>query len=263
MGEIHLNDAFDSFKAVDTFLDRIVIIKILRPNFLSNNHADVSKDFLEQARMIGKLNHNAIAIIYDIGEDEGFSYITREYVEGTQLTNASDNLNLNDWRKVIELCQQIGDGLNYAHQMGIFHTRIKPANIFISETNEVKITDFAIPKFSTAIRKLENPDLKGLSYASPEQINNQKIDQRSDIYSLGVVLYELLTKENPFYDDDDKKLFHNIINKKIPLVHTKNNNMPNGINDIIAKAVAKSPGNRYKNIKQFMLELQNFIKENK
>ena len=261
LNEIYLNDVFDSFKAVDTFLDRLVIIKVLRPDFRTLKRTRQKEDFFENARKIGKLNHKNIAIIYDISEDEGFSYIAREYLEGTHLTSPMTGSKTVDWRKAIDFCLQIGAGLNYAHNMGIIHTRIKPSNIFISENNEIKITDFAIPEFSTTIKKQQSTNLKNISYASPEQVSNKEIDFRSDIYSVGVVLFELLTRDNPFYNKDKQKLINKIINNKPPLVTSKNQYIPKEIDPIIAKALAKQPKDRYENFEQFMTELQNFLKK--
>jgi len=261
LNEIYLNDVFDSFKAVDTFLDRLVIIKVLRPDFRTIKISRQKRVFFEKARKIGKLNHKNIAIIYDISEDEGFSYIAREYLEGTHLTSPMTGSKTVDWRKAIESCLQIGAGLNYAHKMGIIHTRIKPSNIFISENNEIKITDFAIPEFSTTIKKQKSTNLKNISYASPEQVSNKEIDFRSDIYSVGVVLFELLTRENPFYNMDKQKLINKIINNKPPFITSKNQYIPKEIDPIVAKALAKQPKDRYENIEQFMTELQNFLKK--
>ncbi|MFX0142222.1 MAG: protein kinase, partial [Candidatus Hodarchaeota archaeon] len=229
LNEIYLNDAFDSFKAIDTFLDRLVILKVLRPDFPVSEQPELSKVFQKQAHLIGKLNHNNIANIYDINEDEGFCYIVREFVEGMQLKTQLTGSNKIDWRKAIEFCQNICNALSYAHKTGIIHRRIKPSNIFFSESEEIKITDFSIPGFSTTIKNNRNLNLIGISYASPEQIADKNIDHRTDIYSLGVVLYELLTKENPFYDDDREKLFNNIITIDPPSVSSKNNDIPTEI----------------------------------
>lgn len=257
INEIFINDIFNSYKAVDTFLDRLVILKVLRPDHIETKGSQFSQTFFDEASKIGKLNHNNIAIIYDISEDEGFYYIAREFIEGVPLTVLLSEDEKTDWRQYVEIFLQIGEGLKYAHYNGIIHGRLKPANIFISENQEIKIMDFIIPGFSVANKNQPGLDLQGISYASPEQIANKEIDHRSDIYSLGVILYSLLTGENPFYTDDVKKLFNNIKKMQPPKVSTKNTAFSTEIDAIIEKAIAKSPADRYENVEQFMNEIRN------
>jgi len=260
LNEIYLNDAMDSFKAVDTFLDRLVIMKILRPDFPIPDRTKLPKLFLEKANIIGKLIHNNIAIIYDISENKGFCYIAREYVEGTQLTDLLTNANPLSWRKAIEICCQICAGLSYAHKLGVIHGRMKPNNIFISEMSEIKITDFTIPEFSTPIKFQKNLNLKGISYLSPEQVANNGIDQRCDQYAVGVLLYELLTNFNPFYADDRDNLFDKISSFDPPPVSSFNMNVPQELDIILHKALSKSPARRYEHIDQFLHDLRKIMR---
>jgi len=259
INEIYLNDTLNSFKAVDTFLERLVILKILRPDFRKQNRNKTAKDFFEGARKIGKFNHKNNTLIYDIGEDQGFLYISREYVEGSDLKLYLSEQQIVGWRHVIELCVNIGNMLHAAHQANIVHGKIKPSNIFFTESKEIKITDFMIPGFTTPIKDQPHPNLNSISYAATEQLENNIVDKRTDIYSVAVILYELLTGKNPFYANDKNQLLRNITTMKLPSISSQQRDIPTEIDYIIAKSLEKSPANRYQDMAQFVNALKPFL----
>ncbi|MBD3288944.1 protein kinase [candidate division KSB1 bacterium] len=259
VNELRMNDALNSFKAIDSFLDRLVILKILRPDFPVEDRTQLSRIFLENAAVIGKLNHKNIAIIYDINEDEGFCYIGREFVEGTQLTDLISSSGALDWRNAAEICRQTAQGLIHAHNAGLVHARLNPNNIYISEMNEIKITDFTVPEFSIPITKQKSINMQAVSYASPEQIGNKTIDHRTDIYSLGVIFYELLSGNSPFFTKDKKLLFENINKLTPPPLAATIPHLPPKADAILSKALAKSPADRFADMDEFLQELLNMI----
>ena len=261
LDELHLNDTFDSFKAIDTFLDRLVVLKVLRPDFPMSNGETVNNKFSKQANIIGKLHHPSFAKIYDINEGDGFSYITREYIEGKEISTPLTIFNKVHWLEAIRMCLKIGEGLKYAHKEGVVHAKINPSNIFITENNEIKITDFSIPNFNIPFKKLKNITLEKLCFLAPEQISNKNIDQRTDIYSLGLLLYQLLAQQNPFYDKNKNDVINNINSHEATPITSHVDDLPAEIDNIINKAISKFPENRYDNIDD-MLENLKKITEN-
>ncbi len=259
VNELSLNDSLNSYKAIDSFLDRLVILKILRPDFPVEDRTQLAGIFLNKASIIGKLNHNNIAIIYDINEDEGFCYIAREYVEGTQLTDLISSSGALDWRNAVEICRQTAQGLIHAHRASLIHAKLNPNNIFISEMNEIKLTDFTVPEFSSPVKKQRNINLRSISYAAPEQIEKNETDHRTDIYSLGVIFYELLSGKNPFFNEDKRILFENITKLTPPPLSVMFPHIPVKTDSILTKAMAKYPGNRFESMDQFLEELINIL----
>ena len=259
--ELHSNDTCASFKAMDSFLERLVVVKILRPNVNGANAYDsLAKHFIQKAKILGKMMHHNIALIYDFGEEKEFCYIAREYVEGEPLKiQLSIKHNIN-WIRTLKLCLSISQTLNIAHQNNIFHCRLKLNNIFISMNNEVKITDFQVVPLTLPWKMCQEPSLKSLTYLSPEQINNESIDSRTDIFSLGVIMYELLTGHNPFWDDTSEKIMKNILKKNPDPVATRNRDLPERLNDIVARTMDKSPENRYHNLYELESQLNEIIK---
>jgi len=259
--ELHSNDLCASFKAMDSFLERLVVVKILHSNVNGINDQDsIAKHFLQKAKILGKLMHHNIALIYDFGEEKDFCYIAREYVEGEPLKiQLSINQKIN-WLRTLKLCLSISQTLNIAHENNIFHCRLKLNNIFISMNNEVKITDFQVVPLTLPWKMCQEPSLKSLTYLSPEQINNESIDNRTDIFSLGVIMYELLTGHNPFWDDTSEKIMKNILKKNPDPVTTRNPDLPERLNDIVLKTMDKSPENRYSNLYELENQLNEIIK---
>jgi Tfp pilus assembly protein PilF len=248
------NELFESFKAVDTFLDRLIILKILQPQLPSDT-------FIDQASHIGKINHKNITTIYDIGKDNNYHYIAREYVEGISLTTIFEQKNEMNLRLCFNICQQICRALQQAHKAGFAHGRIKPNNIFIAETNEIKLSDFTIPDYSYSPAHLPSLSLVALSHLAPEQITNFTYDHRSDIYSIGVLLYEMLTMRNPFYNENRPTVIDKIQRFVPDPISSQKGKLNPAIDSIVAKAIEKSPEKRYENIGQLMAELQNYYEK--
>lgn len=188
------------YKGRDPRLGRLTAIKTIRftDDFDEDQVEKIKNQFYREAEVVAKLSHPNIVTIYDVGEDLDLSYLAMEYLEGESLERYAQKDNLLPVRKCIDVVNQVCDALEYAHGHGIVHRDIKPANIMILRNNLVKVTDFGIAR-ATASSKTRTGIIKGTPYyMSPEQISGMKVDGRSDIFSLGVIFYQLLTGELPF-----------------------------------------------------------------
>ena len=188
------------YKGLDPKLDRLTAIKTIRftDDFDEDQAAKIREQVYREAEVVAKLSHPNIVTIYDVGEDLDLSYLAMEYLEGESLEAYARKEQLLPIRKTIDVTAQVCDALGYAHGHGIVHRDIKPANIMILKNGLVKVTDFGIAR-ATASSKTRTGVIKGTPYyMSPEQISGMKVDGRSDIFSLGIVFYQLLTGELPF-----------------------------------------------------------------
>ncbi len=259
--ELHMNDTFSSFKAIDSFLDRLVILKILRPDILDGKKDEMLKRFFEQASIVGKLNHPNIAKIYDIDEAEGFHYVSREYVEGNEISTPLTIFNQVQWMEVIRRCISVGEAIRYAHEFGVMHGRIKPSNVFLTETKEIKITDFTIPDFSINLALNSNSNMAALAFLAPEQLQHQEITPQTDIYQLGVLLYSLVRQQNPFYHDQHNVLKQNILEMEPEHLSSLDDEIPEELDVILLKAMAKKPDKRYESMSDMLDDLQQLLKD--
>ena len=254
--ELNQNPVFSSFKAVDSFLDRLVIMKVLNPVFkLDNTNNSTIEVFFEETRTLGKLMHPNISLVYDIGNDQNFCFFAREYVEGIPLAvqkSINKKINVN---KTLEIFHNIAQTLNFIHEQKIFHGKLQPNNVFVLNNNEIKITDFQLPSFASPLRNFQSPLLKRLTYYAPEQIENKAYDNLTDIFSLGVMMYEMLTDHNPFYDTDRDKILDNILEKNPQPPTSYDPELPDKLDHIILKTLEKSPEKRYQNIRELEKDL--------
>ena len=207
MGEVYLAD--------DLKLERQVAIKFL-PQHLTKDKENIER-FEREAKAAAALNHPNIITIYEIAKEDDQAFIVMEYVEGESLRTKLDKGKL-DHNEVIEIIKQICEGLSQAHQADIVHRDIKPENILINTDGRVKILDFGLAKLK-GVSKLtkETSTLGTVHYMSPEQIQGKEVDHRSDIWSLGIVLYEMLTGKTPFAGDYEQAVTYSILNDELQL----------------------------------------------
>ncbi len=246
MGEVYL--------ARDTKLHRKVVLKFLLPQYTSD--PVIVERFKREARAAATLNHPNIITVYEISEFEKRSFIAMEYVKGGSLSDLISQGNL-PLDKAINISIQICKGLCEAHRAGIVHRDIKPANILINEEEQVKIVDFGLAKLKS-VSQLTQPGttLGTPTYMSPEQIQGKGLDFRSDIFSVGVVFYELITGQAPFKGDQDLTLMYAIATAKpTPISHYKPH-ISDGLQWIIDKALEKDPSKRYQNIDNLLEGLE-------
>ena len=243
------------YLANDTILDRKVAIKVLRGD-LSNDEKFIRR-FKREALSVSNLSHPNIVEVYDVGEEDGNYYIVMEYIEGKtlkQLLQKRGALTLNE---VIDIMTQLTDGLAHAHEAYIIHRDIKPQNIMIEDNGLVKITDFGIAMALNSTQLTQTNSVMGLvHYLPPEQANGKGSTVKSDIYSLGILMYELLTGSVPFKGDTAVEIALKHMKEKIPSIRKQNPTIPQSVENIVLKATAKNPKNRYDNVRDMYKDLQ-------
>jgi serine/threonine-protein kinase len=236
------------YKARDNELDEVVALKIL-PDNLSNNPEAVAR-FKQEARSARRLSHRNIVRIHDIGEEMGRKYISMEYVEGTNLKDMLRQSGKLPYKSVVLYMRQTSQALSYAHSIGIIHRDIKPANIMITHDDQVKITDFGIAK----IMESTEATLAGMVigtplYMSPEQVEGRPVDNRADIYSIGVMFYELAAGFPPFSEGD--LAYQHLHVEPKPLTSS-----PPEFVEIIMKCLKKNRDERWASIEEILVKLE-------
>ncbi|MFZ4859443.1 MAG: protein kinase domain-containing protein [Desulfuromonadaceae bacterium] len=236
------------YQARDPQIDRLVAIKVLRKDRVNDD--TILKMFLKEARIVGKLAHPNIVAIFDVGEERGDVYIAMEFLEGMALSDVIKQQRLNQ-QEIIAVGTQIAETLNYAHQKGVVHRDIKPSNIIVLNDGQVKVTDFGIAHVEDVTGTLQTQagEIKGTpAYMSPEQVRGKPVDGRSDIFSLGIILYEMSTGKRPFGGDgkDWITVFDEIV-KQTPDDPGKaeNTNIGKDLSSVILKSLQKEPAKRY------------------
>ncbi|MCG6944707.1 MAG: serine/threonine protein kinase [Deltaproteobacteria bacterium] len=240
------------YKGRDPKLNRVTAIKTIRftDDFDEDQAAKIREQFYREAEVVAKLSHPNIVTIYDVGEDLDLSYLAMEFLEGESLEAFARSDNLMPIRKSIDVAAQVCDALAYAHGHGIVHRDIKPANIMILKNGLVKVTDFGIAR-ATASSKTRTGVIKGTPYyMSPEQISGMKVDGRSDIFSLGIVFYQLLTGELPFGGENLAAIMYQITTVEPEPPTTHNPKIYKAAVAILNRALEKSLESRYQNAKQ-------------
>jgi serine/threonine-protein kinase len=240
----------------DPKINREVAIKTLRYEEIDEAQiAEVKKRFFREAEAAGKLSHPNIVTIYDVGEDYDLAYMAMELLDGADLAQYCQKENILPIHDVMKIISSVANALDYAHSNGVVHRDIKPANIMILKNGEVKVTDFGIARVMTSSKTQTGVVLGTPSYMSPEQIAGQKVDGRSDLFSLGVVFYELLTGERPFQGDSIATLMFNITASSPAPIKDLAPNIPQPCINIIEKLLIKDRELRYQQGKELVREL--------
>ncbi len=243
------------YLAYDTILDRNVAVKLLRGD-LSNDEKFVRR-FQREALSASSLNHPNIVEVYDVGEDNGSYYIVMEYIEGRHLKDLLKKRGKLTTSEVVDIMLQITDGMSVAHDSYIIHRDIKPQNIMILENGLVKITDFGIAMAMNATQLTQTNSVMGsVHYIPPEQACGKGATLQSDIYSMGIVMYELLTGKLPFRGDNAVEIALKHLKEPMPNIQDELPNIPNSIVNIILKATAKNPKNRYNDAREMHEDLK-------
>ena len=241
------------YKATDTKLDRTVALKFLPPHLLCD--ADARARFEHEAKAASALNHPNIATIHEIDEVEGQCFIAMEYLEGGSLKARMEKpLSI---AETLNLAIQIGEGLDAAHQSGVVHRDMKPDNIMLTRRGTAKIMDFGLAKLRGVTRLTKTGTTLGtLRYMSPEQIQGKEVDRRSDIFSFGVVLYEMVTGNLPFKGEYEAAVFYSILNETPDPLARYRADVPEGIQRIVDKALAKDISERYQHADDMVADLR-------
>lgn len=249
MGEVYL--------AEDTNLKRKVALKFLPKEYSRNPEA--KKRFMSEARLASTLNHNNICVIHEISEtDYGQLFISMNYCRGETLQKKilEDQFNI---KEILKYITQIAKGLEKAHSKGIVHCDIKPSNIIITDDGVAKIVDFGIAKIASEEKLHSKERTSGtIAYMSPEQVGNSEIDARTDIWSLGVILYEMLTKRAPFQDSYNEALMYSIMNEEPAPVVSINPDVPPELERIVTKMLDKNPDGRYLSVNELLVDIKSY-----
>ncbi|MBI3902278.1 MAG: protein kinase [Nitrosomonadales bacterium] len=246
------------YKARDPLIDRLVAVKTINLQILPPaEKAEYAARFYQEAKAAGHLNHRNIVTIHDLGESEDVAYIAMELMEGRELKVAMDGMRRLSTEEVLNIAIQVADGLFHAHQRGIVHRDIKPSNIMLVGDEHVKIADFGIAQMSTSLSITQNGKITGSPlYMSPEQVLGKKVDARSDIFSLGIVLYQMLTGQLPFSGTDANSVMYQIVSEQPPQPGSFNPDVTEMLDALVMKCLAKKPEDRYANARKLADDLR-------
>ena len=246
------------YKAVDPVIERVVAIKTINLELSKEERAEFEERFFREAKSAGRLNHPNIVTIYDVGETDEAAYIAMEYIEGETLRDVLDSGVVLPPKRICSIVSHVAMALNYAHENGVVHRDIKPANIMISRNRDVKLMDFGIATIPTGSRTQAGTVLGSPKYMAPEQVAGKAIDGRADIFSVGAVLYEMLSGTTPFNGDNLTAIMYKILNEEPVLPSVRNGRVPAELDPIVSKALAKRPEDRYQTAKELARELRNY-----
>jgi serine/threonine-protein kinase len=245
------------YKALDPTIGRTVALKTMRLDVHGLDAQEMVRRFQNEARAAGVLNHPNIVTIYDAGEQDGIFYIAMEFIEGTTLHELLVEKRVLATEEVLQLTRQICRGLDYAHSNSIVHRDIKPANIMITGNGTVKIMDFGIAKSGGQVTNTGQV-LGTPNYMSPEQVKGRQLDGRSDLFGLGVILYEMLTGEKPFVGQNVTTIIYKIVNEDPITPRDLDVTVHPGLSAIVTKALAKAPDDRYQTGADLVRDLENY-----
>ncbi|SPD73086.1 putative Mitogen-activated protein kinase kinase kinase [uncultured Desulfobacterium sp.] len=233
------------YQAHDPNIERMVALKVLRQDRVLSE--DFVRRFLKEAKAIGRLSHPNIVTVFDVGQDRNTIYIAMEYLEGKPLNEIIKESSIGV-DQIVELGIQAAETLDHAHKKGIIHRDIKPSNIIITPDGQVKLTDFGIAHIEdqSAAQQTQAGEILGTPvYMSPEQVMSRPVDGRSDLYSLGVILYEIAVGDRPFKGDNLAAIFHSITQDTPAEPCLLNASIPKALSDLILKGIAKAPEERF------------------
>src|SRR5258705_3287539 len=249
------------YKAMDPVIGRTVAVKTIR---LSEEGTGLSRPelltrFQTEARAAGLLTHPNIVVVCDAGEEDGFYYITMELVEGKSLQALLDDGHAFPLPRTLRIMEQTCSALQFAHERNVIHRDIKPANLMLTADDTVKVTDFGTAKILQFGTVQQTAHVMGTpSYMSPEQVKGRAADGRSDIFSLGVMLYEMVTGEKPFPGQNITTGIYKIVNEDPVPPRQINPSIHPGISAVIMRALEKEPDQRYQNCREMLEDLRNY-----
>ena len=257
------------YLAKDPLIGRLVALKTIR----AAAHADddeakeFQQRFIREAQAAGILNHPAIVTVHDIGQDDesGMSFIAMEFVEGQNLKEVLAQGRTLTFDQIGDVIAQVAEALDFAHSKGIVHRDVKPANIILVEGTRAKITDFGIAKIASGGGNLTTTGqfLGTPNYMAPEQIKGAPVDGRTDIFSLGICLYECLTRRKPFGGDSLTSISYKIVHEPFPPLHEINPQIPSGYEEVVAHCLAKDPAKRYQRARDLALAVRAVVRGEK
>jgi serine/threonine-protein kinase len=244
------------YKATDTVLERTVAVKTVNMALERDGQDRYEARFYQEARAAGSLNHQNIVTIYDVGRSGDVAYMAMEFIEGVELRSLIAEGKPLPVAQAVSIAAQVAEGLAYAHQHGVVHRDIKPANIMVVANGPVKITDFGIARMRASGDLTQTGMMLGSpKYMSPEQVIGKRADNRSDLFSLGIILYEMLSGGAPFNGENVTALMYQIVNFAPPAPSAMNGAVPELLDYIVAKMLAKPLEERYQNAQDLARDL--------
>jgi serine/threonine protein kinase len=242
------------YKAEDTKLKRTVALKFLPPEL--THIPDVKDRFMREAQAAAALDHPNICTVYEFDEAEEKTFISMAYVEGQSLRKKLESGPL-ELKEALRIAAQVAEGLQEAHKKGVVHRDIKSANIMVDDRNQAKIMDFGLARMTGGTLLTQEGTAMGtIAYMSPEQAQAGEVDHRTDIWSLGVVLYEMLTGELPFRGEHEQSVIYFILNEKPKSVTDMRSEIPESIGQVVGKALEKNPEARYQQVDELLDDLE-------
>jgi serine/threonine-protein kinase len=246
------------YKARDPLIDRMVAIKTIDIGLSNAESEAFERRFFREAKSAGRLNHPNVVTIYDVGKSGDVAYIAMEFLDGRSLRQILDSGIVLAPNRVADVAAEIAEGLAFAHRNGVVHRDVKPANVMVLASGAVKITDFGIALLPTGTRTMSGNVFGSPRYTSPEQIMGRDVDGRSDIFSLGAVVYEMLTGRSPFTGGDLNSVLRQVLSEPTPSPSTHNAKLPRAFDHILGKALAKDPAERYQTADEFAQDLRGY-----
>ncbi len=244
------------YEGFDPIIERIVAIKTVRlPDSADEETAEEIARFRREAQAAGRLTHPNIVGVFDYGETADIAYIVMEYVDGPPLKNLLDKHERFTVPRIVRIMEDLLAGLQFSHERGVVHRDIKPANLMLTKSGQAKIADFGIARIESSSMTQAGTVLGTPAYMSPEQFMGQVVDARSDIYSSGVLLYQLLTGERPF-EGSMSAIMHKALNTEAPMPSQISVTVPRPFDAVVRKAMAKRPDDRYASAADFMAAIK-------
>jgi serine/threonine-protein kinase len=249
------------YKGEDPALDRIVALKTVILSEDAAGKAEYQKRFFLEAKAAGRLSHPQIITVYDFGQEGDTAYMAMEFLKGTELRTRMTEGAISV-PEAVHIAEQVADGLGYAHEHGVVHRDIKPSNFMMLAHEQVKIMDFGIARMRASDHKTSTGLVLGTpKYMSPEQVSGSPVDHRSDIFSLGVVLYEMLTRSKLFQGEDTPQIFHAVANFQPPPPSRVNPEVPPMLDFVVERALKKDPSVRYQDAYELAADLRSALSE--
>ncbi|MDH4272515.1 MAG: serine/threonine protein kinase [Candidatus Aminicenantes bacterium] len=246
------------YKGLDPDIEREVAIKTIRFDTLTDGmeKEELLTRVIREAKAAGRLNHPNIITIYDVARDKDLTYIVMQYIDGSNLQALIESGKAISPQEIIDILKPVADALDFAHRGGIVHRDIKPANIMIDNTGKPFLADFGVARIETSTMTQAGTTVGTLSYMSPEQVKGQTVDKRSDIFALGVILYELLTGKKPFGGDNMSTIVYRIVHEEPERITEINKDLPPAYESVVRRALAKNPEDRYQSCRELIADLE-------
>ena len=245
------------YKAYDSIDDRVVAIKILKDELLNNE--EFRRRFKNESKAIAVLSHPNIVKVYDVSFGDRLMYIVMEYIDGITLKEYIEQQKVIRWKEAVHFVEQVLRALQHAHDKGIVHRDIKPQNIMLLQDGTIMVTDFGIARFSRSdYRTITDKAIGSVHYVSPEQARGDVTDEKTDIYSVGVLLYEMLTGRLPFEGDSAVSVAIMQLQNEPPRPREINPDIPEGLEQITLKAMQKDPARRYQSAAEMLTDIEEF-----